>query len=169
MREPPEQGIFPAGHKFSEKSQKLIANVNNTEIFELCETSSKKQCPDCNLHWEIGIIYCTLWKMFQIFAKKLRSWTRTATTSYQFQAMLSKRTPFAVPNMDFLNGNECTARLRTCCKKLDNPSMEDIIPYLRDGTKTTNTEVLCHSSGGSGSKLLKQYCLGGPFIRRQKT
>ena len=34
-------------NKFSEKSQELIADMNNTEIFELCETSSKKQCPDC--------------------------------------------------------------------------------------------------------------------------
>ena len=44
--------------KFSEKSQKMSADMNNTEIFVLCETSSKKQCPDCNLSWEIGIVYC---------------------------------------------------------------------------------------------------------------
>ena len=34
-------------NKFSEKSQELIADMNNTEIFELCESSSKKQCPEC--------------------------------------------------------------------------------------------------------------------------
>ena len=45
--------------EFSEKSQKLIADMKNSEIFELCETSSKKQCSDCNLFWEIGIVYCT--------------------------------------------------------------------------------------------------------------
>ena len=33
--------------------------MNNTEIFELCETSSKKQCPDCALFWEIGNAHCT--------------------------------------------------------------------------------------------------------------
>ena len=33
--------------------------MNNTEIFELCETSSKQHCPDCNLNWEIGIVHCT--------------------------------------------------------------------------------------------------------------
>ena len=27
-----------------------------TEIFELCETSSKQPCPDCNLYWEAGIV-----------------------------------------------------------------------------------------------------------------
>ena len=45
--------------EFSEKSQKLIADMNNTDIFELCETSSKKQCPECAFCWEIGIVYCT--------------------------------------------------------------------------------------------------------------
>ena len=46
-------------NEFSEKSQKLIAEMNNTEIFELCETSSKKQGPDCALYLVIGIVYCT--------------------------------------------------------------------------------------------------------------
>ena len=46
-------------NKFSEKSQDLIADLNNTEIFELCEISSKQQCPDCNAYWEIGIIHCS--------------------------------------------------------------------------------------------------------------
>ena len=44
---------------FSKKSQELIADLNNTEIFELCENSSKQQCPDCNLYWEKGIIHCS--------------------------------------------------------------------------------------------------------------
>ena len=35
-------------NKFSKESQDLIADLNNTEIFELCENSSKQQCPDCN-------------------------------------------------------------------------------------------------------------------------
>ena len=46
-------------NKFSQESQDLIADMNNTEIFELCETSSKQQCPDCNLYWEAGIVCCT--------------------------------------------------------------------------------------------------------------
>ena len=44
-------------NKFSRESQELIANMNNTEIFELCENSSKQQCPECNAHWGMGIIY----------------------------------------------------------------------------------------------------------------
>ena len=32
---------------FSEKSKELITSMGNTEYFELCETSSNIQCPDC--------------------------------------------------------------------------------------------------------------------------
>ena len=46
-------------NKFSQESQDLIADMNNTEIFELCENSSKQQCPDCNAFWEMGIVYCS--------------------------------------------------------------------------------------------------------------
>ena len=46
-------------NKFSKESQDLIADLNNTEIFELCENSSKQQCPDCNAYWEMGIIHCS--------------------------------------------------------------------------------------------------------------
>ena len=43
---------------FSKESQELIADMNNTEIFELCENSAKQQCPECNTYWDIGLIYC---------------------------------------------------------------------------------------------------------------
>ena len=42
-------------NKFSKESQDLTADLNNTEIFEFCEHSSKQQCLDYNTHWDIGI------------------------------------------------------------------------------------------------------------------
>ena len=36
-----------------------------TEYFELCEISSKIQCPDCSLYWEVGIENCTCGKCVQ--------------------------------------------------------------------------------------------------------
>ena len=44
---------------FSEKSKKLITDMGNTEIFELCETPSKKRCSDCNLYWKFGTVCCS--------------------------------------------------------------------------------------------------------------
>ena len=71
VREP--QRILPSRFKqtkeineFSKKSQDLMADVNNTEIFELCETSSKQQCPDCNVYWEAGIVWCTCGRCLRI-------------------------------------------------------------------------------------------------------
>ena len=40
-------------NKFSKESQDLIADMNNTEIFELCENASKQQCHDCKHYWKI--------------------------------------------------------------------------------------------------------------------
>ena len=54
---------------FSEKSKKSITDMGNTEIFELCETSSKKQCSDCALflgNWQCVLL---MWKMSKILAK----------------------------------------------------------------------------------------------------
>ena len=53
-------------NKFSKESQDLIADMNNTEIFELCETSSKQQCPNCNLYWEAGIVYWSCGRCLRI-------------------------------------------------------------------------------------------------------
>ena len=49
-------------NRFSEASQKLQQDMDQTEIFELCERSTKLQCSDCNSFTEIGIIYCSCWR-----------------------------------------------------------------------------------------------------------
>ena len=47
-------------NKFSEESQKLLDDMNQTEIFEFSENSAKHQCHDCNAFFsEIGIIHCS--------------------------------------------------------------------------------------------------------------
>ena len=46
-------------NRFSEEAQKLLDDMNQTEIFELCENSAKLQWPDCNAFTEIGIICCS--------------------------------------------------------------------------------------------------------------
>ena len=55
---------------FSEESN-LITDVGNTEIFEFGETSSKKQCPDCALHWEVGIPILHMWQMPAAYGKEM--------------------------------------------------------------------------------------------------
>ena len=48
-----------AYNPFSEKSKKMIRDMGNVELFELCETIPKVQCSQCLLYWNQGIVYCT--------------------------------------------------------------------------------------------------------------
>ena len=48
-----------AYNPFSEKSKKMIKDMGNVELFELCETNLKTQCTECLLYWSEGIVYCT--------------------------------------------------------------------------------------------------------------
>ena len=55
-------------HKIHQaKKQDFIADLNNTEIFEFCENSSKQQCLDCDAYWEIGV-----WKKYEVYAESNR-------------------------------------------------------------------------------------------------
>ena len=48
-----------AYNPFGEKSKKMIKDMGNAELFELCETNPKVQCKECLLYWNQGIVYCT--------------------------------------------------------------------------------------------------------------
>ena len=48
-----------ASNPFSEKSKKMIKDMGNVELFELCETPPKVQCKEYLLYWNQGIVYCT--------------------------------------------------------------------------------------------------------------
>ena len=67
---------------FSKKSQELIADLNNTEIFELCENSSKQQCPDCNVYWETVKSIAAVEEMWSLRGVRQSS-TRTTVTAPQ--------------------------------------------------------------------------------------
>ena len=48
-----------AYNPFSEKSKKMIKDMGNVELFEVCETIPKVQCSECLLYWNQGTVYCT--------------------------------------------------------------------------------------------------------------
>ena len=48
-----------AYNPFSDESKKMIRDIGNVELFELCETIPKVQCSECLLYWNQGIVYCT--------------------------------------------------------------------------------------------------------------
>ena len=51
--------------KFSNESQVFIADLHNTEIFDVCENSSKQQCLHLNTFWETGEICCSCGKIMK--------------------------------------------------------------------------------------------------------
>ena len=130
--------------------KELMNSAKSRRSWELCETSSKKQCTDCAFYWEIGIVCCTCGRC----SKSSQRTQELDKNNYDVLSIpgfvIKKNTIRGV--VDLLNGNECRSRQRKCYKKLVNPSMEDSNPYLRDSTKTRH--ILCHSSGGPRSKLL---------------
>ena len=48
-----------AHNPFSEKSQKMIEDMGNVELFELFERDPETQCKECLLCWNQGIVYGT--------------------------------------------------------------------------------------------------------------
>ena len=48
-----------AYNPFSEKSKKMIKDMGNVELFELCESILKVQCSEFLLYWNQGIVHCT--------------------------------------------------------------------------------------------------------------
>ena len=48
-----------AYNPFSEKSKKMIKDMDNVELFEFFETDPKTECKECLLYWSRGIACCT--------------------------------------------------------------------------------------------------------------
>ena len=47
-----------AYNPLSEKSKKMVKDMGNVELFDLCETNPITQCKECLLYWNQSIVYC---------------------------------------------------------------------------------------------------------------
>ena len=109
------------------------------------------------LCFKLGNWHCALlmWKKSETPAKYQTAGQeelRRTSTPCQFQVTSPQRTSPMVPNMELPNGNECAAKPRRCCGKLD-PSMAGTKPFWKDGTRTTHTASLCQKLGGLKSRF----------------
>ena len=132
---------------FSERSKMLITDMGNTEIFEFCNLFQDTSAPIVLIYWQIGIVYCSGGRSLER-SQRTKQFDKK---NYDALFLRHKKTSPMVPNMELPKGYECTVKQRRCCKELANPNMEDINPYLSDGTTITTAEILCHSSGGPRS------------------
>ena len=53
--DPQQSNVY---NPFSEKSKKMIRDMDNVVLFELCETIPKVQCKECLRYWNQGIVCC---------------------------------------------------------------------------------------------------------------
>ena len=83
---------------FSRESKDLITEMGNNEIFEFCETSSRRQCSDCALYWEIGVVYCTCGKCLQPTAMN-RQYNKDRFDSLSIPGYVIRRTNLEVLGM----------------------------------------------------------------------
>ena len=83
--------------------------------------------------------------------KESWSTTRTTTTSYQFLAMFLERITLVVPNMDCQKDNTCWEMLQKARQPKHGGQK---IHTWKMAKKTTNIEILRHSSDGPRSNLL---------------
>ena len=127
-------------NKFRKESQDLIPDMTNTKIFELCENSSKQQCPDCNAIAAVDEI--------GIPRRVQQSSTRTTVTSPKSLDMWSRKTAVVEWSMDLLKDKRCITRRDGCLKRPDRESTDATQRYLRNGTPANCTESHCQTSGG---------------------
>ena len=109
---------------FSKASQKLLKDINETEVFELCKNTAKQQCPDCNYFTEVEIVYCNCVRSLSKI-EVLQHSKRTISIAARSTATLSERIPVEDQNMVKLRGSLCSSKQKTCYgkqrrKKSDN-------------------------------------------------
>ena len=142
-------------NKFSKESLDLIADLNNTEIFELSENYSKQQCPGCNLYCEIGIIYCSR-------GRNMKS-TRSPTEFDQNNRDVTSIPGYVVKNNSSrgVKHGPSAERQKMCYqerqmlkkarqgKHARHPTI--LSRYFHDGTPTQNTESHYQPWGGQNT------------------
>ena len=121
---------------FSEESQMLIGDMNNTEIFEICEASSNRQCFDCSLYWEIEIVYCTCGRC----SKSSQSTKKTDKNTNHVLSVPGYVIKSHVRGLK--HGVSARQQMYSkakerCCRKLVNPSMVDTRPFWKDSKNMT--------------------------------
>ena len=126
-------------NSFSEESQKLLVDMNHTEIFELCENSAKLQCHDSQVFSEIGIIYFSCGRNL----KYSRSPTTTQKTNCDFTSIpdfVVKKNSSRGPKRDASERQIMFFKAKETLRKRDRQSTGAIQRFSQDGVHKQGTE-----------------------------
>ena len=81
-----------AYNPFSNNSKRMIRELGNVEIFELCETVPKVQCSHSLLYWNQGIVYCTCGQCL-IDSESRRKFNKLRLDALSFPNCMKKKGP----------------------------------------------------------------------------
>ena len=77
-------------NSFSNKSNSMIRELGNVELFELCETVPKAQCSHRLLYWNQGIVYCTCGQCL-IYSESKRKFNKLRLYALSFPHYVIKK------------------------------------------------------------------------------
>ena len=113
--------------QFSEKSKELISSMGNMEYFELCEISSKMQCPDSLQKWEKAWYIARAANACCSLRKEIDSWSKIDTTSCQSPFTSLERIRPMEPDMDQRCGRKSTHEAHDMFKKAQKKQCNTIL------------------------------------------
>ena len=123
---------------FSDESKSMIRESGNAELFELCETTPKVQCSQCNLNWNQGVIYCTCGDFKKVRLHGDRHGKTEAQKQYHIAWNAWKRCFKKVTSKELMIVFSETKYVVNCKSKLAGPSRSPSI-WTNSHRKTTRT------------------------------
>ena len=128
--------------------------MNNTEIFELCENSSRQQCLDSNTYWKSGIIYCSCGRNMKS-SRSPTEFDQNNRDVTSFSGNVIKKNSSRGAEHGLCERQRMCYRRNRCLKRPVRESTDAIQRYFHDGTPVNRTEIRCMTSGGERNTL---YC-----------
>ena len=121
--------------------EKLLQDIDQTEIFELCENSTKLPCFDCNSFTEIGTTYCSCGRNLKTSRGVPQHFKRATTISIRSLATSLRRILVEDQSTANLRNKLCSSRRTTCSEKQRTKRTEIIRRFSPDGQHKKGTRL----------------------------
>ena len=104
---------------FSDNSKATIREMDNVELFELCETIPKVQCSQCLLNWNEGVIDCTCGHFF-VESESRRKFHKLRLDALSIpHYVIKKGRPHGARHGKTEEQKEYWNAWKRCCKRVD--------------------------------------------------
>ena len=123
--------------------------MGNTEIFEFYETSSNRQCPDCALYWEVGIVYYTCMQP----AEQNRHMNKDRFDVLSILGYVTKKDQSRGVSSRAINASDHVLQSMRYGQESQNPKiMVSAKLFLKDGIRMNNIARICLNMDGQEKK-----------------